>query len=196
MDNAVDAVRGMGIPQIVAWTAAVVVVCAAVVLGLRFLLRGKNFSTPIVKITEAEKERIQSDSRELSDNQMRAAKIHIGSLRLLLLGAAGKEFPEMDQLEQAYLSLLVERITDNLLEQFRIDLVRNHIVKKTPEELEVYTRAKASMYYTKIRLFLCDYNLYIPRYDLKKIMDGIPFKEVFEIYKESYTSARQLSTGY
>jgi hypothetical protein len=196
MGDAVNAVSGMGIPQIVAWTAAAVVVCAAVALGLRFLLRGKDFSTPIVKITEAEKERIQSDSRELSDNQMRAAKIHIGSLRVLLLESAEKEFPDMSQLEQAYLALLVARITDNLLEQFRIDLVRNHIVKKTPEELQVYTRAKATMYYTKIRLFLCDYNLYMPSYDLKKIVEQVPFKQVFDIYLESYTSARQLSTGY
>ena len=191
-----EGITVMTVGQIAACAVSVIAVSAVVMFGLSKLLKGRNLKTPIISITEAEKERIQSDSRELSDNQMRTAKIHVGSIRLLLITEAEKKFPGMSSIESAYMALLAGRITDNLLEQFRIDLVRNHITKKTDEELQVYTRAKASTYYTKVKLFLCDYNSNLPEYDLKTIMDGIPFKEIYDIYYESYLSAKQLSAGY
>ena len=172
----------------------VIAVVALVVVGLYLILKGKNVTSPIISITE--KERIQSESRELSDNQMRTAKIHIGSIRTLMMEEAEKLFMDMEPLELAYIELLTGKITDNLLEQFRIDLVRNHIVKKSDEELKVYTQAKANTYYTKIRVFLGDYNHNIKKYDFKKIIDAIAYQRIYDIYYQSYLSAKQLSAGY
>lgn len=172
----------------------VVAVITLVVFGLYYILKGKNITTPVVSITE--KEKIQAESRELSDNQMRTAKIHIGSIRTILMEQAEKVFEDMEPLETAYVELLTGKITDNLLEQFRIDLVRNHIVKKSDEELKVYTQAKASTYYTKIRVFLSDYNHNIKKYDFKKIIDSVPQQKIYDIYYLSYLSAKQLSAGY
>ena len=160
----------------------VISVVALVIVGLYYILKGKNVTTPIISITE--KERIQSESRELSDNQMRTAKIHIGSIRTIMMEEAEKLFTDMEPLEL------------NLLEQFRIDLVRNHIVKKSDEELKVYTQAKANTYYTKIRVFLGDYNHNIKKYDFKKIIDAIAYQRIYDIYYQSYLSAKQLSAGY
>lgn len=191
-----DVLAGMDTGKIIAITLCVIAIIGAVFVAVRLLSRGKNLSTPVFKLTEPEKERVQAESRELSDNQMRTAKIHIGSIRMLMITEAERIFPGMTSLEQAYTGLLAGKITDNLLEQYRIDLVRNHIVKKSDEDLKIYTQAKASTYYTKIRLFLCDYNPNLPNYDLKKIIEGIPFKDIYDIYYESYLSAKQLSMGY
>jgi hypothetical protein len=165
-----------------------------VLFALYSILKGRNLTTPIISLTE--KEKIQAEGRELSDNQMRTAKIHIGSIRTLLREQSYELFPDMTALESAYMELLTGKITDNLLEQFRIDLVRNHIIKKSEDELKIYTQAKANTYYTKIRLFLDDYNHNILKYDFKKIIDSIPYQRIYDIYYESYLSAKQLSVGY
>lgn len=170
------------------------VVVAIVAVTLVVLLKNKEIKTKSFSITE--KEQIQAESRELSDNQMRTAKIHIGSIRILVSDQVDKQFEGITPIEKSFMDLLVKQITDNLLEQFRIDLVRNHIVKKTDEELKVYTQAKAQTYYTKIKLYLNDYNYVIRRYDFKKLVDAIPFQQIYDIYYESYMSAKQLSVGY
>lgn len=158
------------------------------------VIRTKDIKTPVFSI--AAKEQIQAEGRELSDNQMRTAKIHIGSIRVLLREEVDRQFTDMSPLQLAYMDLLIGKITDNLLEQFRIDLVRNHIVKKSEDELKVYTQAKAQTYYTKIKVYLDDYNYNIPAYDFKKIVDVIPFQKFYNIYYTSYLSAKQLSVGY
>lgn len=175
-------------------SVTIIVVVALIVVGLALILKNKDIKLKSFSISE--KEQLQAEGRELSDNQMRTAKIHIGSIRVLLRDEVDKEFTDIKPLELAYLDLLINKITDNLLEQFRIDLVRNHIVKKTEEELKVYTQAKAQTYYTKIKLFLDDYNYNIPRFDLKKIVDVIPYQKFYNIYYTSYLSAKQLSVGY
>lgn len=173
---------------------AIILVIGIICTTLYLLLRNKNINTKIFSATE--KEKIQADSRELSDNQMRAAKIMINKLKIMMIEESDKLYPNKTLLEANFIDLLLGRITDNLLEQFRIDLVRNHIVKKNEDELKIYSQSKATMYYTKVEVYLSDYNRTMPEYNLKDIIKGIPEKVFFEHYYDAYKSAKDLSIGY
>lgn len=178
----------------VSFLVCIMLVVAIVVIGLYFLLRNKNIAIKGVSVTQ--KTQIQADARELSDNQMRSAKIFIGKLKISFLQEADRLWPNKTALEADFLSLLMEHINSNLLEQFRIDLVRNHIVSKTEDELKVYTQAKASMYRMKVEMFFNDYNRNLPDFDLRTLIDKVQEDTFYELYYKAYLSAKKLSIGY
>lgn len=174
--------------------AVILVIAIIVVLAVFVILMKKDVKTPYFSTTE--KNRIQAESRELSDNQMRGAKVFIGSIRTILNEATIKTFPDINRIEKAYLNLLFNHIVQNLLDQFRIDLVRNHIIQKNEAELKEYTKAKADIYYMKIIDFLESYNSDIPQYDLKAIMKDVSGEQIYNLYYKSYENAKSLSIGY
>lgn len=190
MENATGIVSSI---PILGWIVIFLSVCvlAAVII---IVFRNKNIKTPF--FTANEKLQIQAEGRELSDNQMRSGKALIGSLKSVLRDKAYESFPYLKPFEIAYLNLLFEHIIQYLIEQYRIDLVRNHIVKKTESELYEYTQAKSEMYYLKVRSFLDEYNIDLPEYDFMKIMEKIPQTYFYETYAKVYRSAKQLSLGY
>lgn len=179
------------------WISVVVgIVLIAVVFCfvLYKLLKGKNIETKL--FTATQKTQIQAESRELSDNQMRAAKILIGQIGMQYTDNCTKMYPQMSEMEADYIDLLAKVITDNLLNQFRIDLVRNHITKKTDEELKLYSLSKSEMYRTKARMLISEYNRNIHGFDLREAWDYIEKKDMDDIYLQAYTQARTLSIGY
>lgn len=179
------------------WISVVVgIVLIAVVFCfvLYKLLKGKNIETKL--FTATQKTQIQAESRELSDNQMRAAKILIGQIGMQYTDNCTKMYPQMSEMEADYIDLLAKFITDNLLNQFRIDLVRNHITKKTDEELKLYSLSKSEMYRTKARMLISEYNRNIHGFDLREAWDYIEKKDMDDIYLQAYTQARTLSIGY
>ena len=158
------------------------------------LLKGKNIETKL--FTATQKTQIQAESRELSDNQMRAAKILIGQIGMQYTDNCTNMYPQMSEMEADYIDLLAKFITDNLLNQFRIDLVRNHITKKTDEELKLYSLSNSEMYRTKARMLISEYNRNIHGFDLREAWDCIEKKDMDDIYLQAYTQARTLSIGY
>lgn len=179
------------------WISVVVgIVLIAVVFCfvLYKLLKGKNIETKF--FTATQKTLIQAESRDLSDNQMRAAKILIGQIGMQYTDNCTKMYPQMSEMEADYIDLLAKFITDNLLNQFRIDLVRNHITKKTDEELKLYSLLKSEMYKTKARMLISEYNRNIHSFDLREAWDCIEKKDMDDIYLQAYTQARTLSIGY
>lgn len=172
----------------------VVAVVSIVGFVIYKILSGKDITTKA--FTATQKVQIQADSRELSDNQMRAAKVILGKLKVLLCTEADVIWTSKTSLETDYISLLLNHITTHLLEQYRIDLVRNHIMQKNYEELKIYSDAKAVMYRMKVESFLNDYNRCIPQYDLKRILDNVPENTFKELYYQAYSQAKSLSVGY
>ena len=183
--------------SVAGWVCMAVVAVVLIVLAFILvskILKEKNLVTPAFSLTE--KTQIMAESRELSDNQMRGAKEILGYIGVELRHEADMSFIDQDMLEKAYLNKVFEIIILELLEQFRIDLVRNHIVKRNEQELKEYTAAKAEIYYKMVQSILSECNDEIPRFSLPSLLDNIPESEFYELYYKAYLNAKRLSSGY
>lgn len=158
------------------------------------LFKGKDIKSKIFSATE--KQTVAADARELMDNQIRTGSFHINAIRRMIRDAFVSIYPDHTELEYEYIDLLTKSITDNLLQHFQIDLVRNHIMKKTDVELKSYTEGKASGYYEKVKTYLDDYNKAIKKYDFSAIMDLISNDDFYELYLNAYSGAKKIATGY
>jgi len=158
------------------------------------MFKGKDIKSKIFSATE--KQTVAADARELMDNQIRTGSFHINAIRRMIRDSFVGLYPDYTDLEYEYIDLLTKSITDNLLQHFQIDLVRNHIMKKTESELRSYTEGKASGYYEKVKTYLDDYNKAIKKYDFTAIMDNITRDRFFELYLNAYSGAKKIATGY
>lgn len=180
-----------------AWVFVLIII--SLLLGTIILicfkgLKGKNINTPRISITE--KTQLQAESRELSDNQMRGAREILSWVEVSLRKASDVMFVNQDLLERAYLDLLFKYISSVLLEQFRLDIVRNHIVKKTESELKEYSEAKAEIYHSMVKAVLSKHDSDIPTFCIIDLMDNITVKDFYEVYYKAYLNAKRLSVGY
>lgn len=192
MDNA-DKMSWLAQVPLGAWICFSIVALVAIVL-LFILIKNKNLVTPKFSITE--KTQIQAESRELSDNQMRGAKEILGYIGVELRHEADMSFMDQDLIERAYLDKAFKLIVLELLEQFRLDLVRNHIAKRNEAELKEYTEAKAEIYYLSVQAMLSDFNKDLPRFNLTSLLDNISQREFYDLYYKAYLNAKRLSSGY
>ena len=158
------------------------------------MFKGKNITSKVFSV--AEKQMVEADARELMDNQIRTASFHIVSLRCMLREEFIMLNPLYTKLEYEYVDLLSKAVTDNLMQHFQIDLVRNHITKKSGSELTAYATEKAIGYRAKVRTYLDDYNKAIKKYDFGRFMDNITEDMFIEIYLRAYTSAVRIASGY
>lgn len=180
-----------------AWICLTIVLLyliAAVYILLKKVINEKNIVTPSFKIEE--KAKIQAETRELSDNQMRGAREILGMIKVELRHEADMIFADQDSIERDLLDEIFENILLQLLDHFRIDLVRNHIIKRNDAELKEYTQAKSDIYYTLVKTLLSEKNSKLPRFSLPKLLDNFSDREFYEIYYKAYLNARRLSSGY
>lgn len=167
---------------------------AVVLIGALRLIKTKDIAIGNFKMSE--KTQLQAESRELSDNQMRGAREVLSYIQVMLREQSSKKFPGLTYLESSFLDLLFKYIMTSLLEQFRLDLVRNHIVKKTESELREYSSAKADIYYMSVQAILSRYNHEIERFNLSDLLMNIPQEEFDRLYFKAYLNAKKLSIGY
>lgn len=195
--ESVDKYSWIGQVPTVAWVM-LSLVCITLIILLFILvtriLKEKNIVTPHFSLTE--KQQLQAESRELSDHQMRGAQEILGYIAVELREISNEKFPQMTYLEKAYMDLLGKYIISSILENFRLDLVRNHIVKKSDIELKEYAEAKADIYYIMVKSIISKWNMGIEQYDLNIILDGIPQSEFNTLFYKAYKNAVKLSYGY
>ena len=127
---------------------------------------------------------------------MRGAKEILGYIGVELRHEADMSFMDQDLIERAYLDKAFKLIVLELLEQFRLDLVRNHIAKRTESELKEYTEAKSEIYYLSVQAMLSEFNHDLPRFNLTSLLDNISQREFYDLYYKAYLNAKRLSSGY
>lgn len=175
-------------------TLMLIIILGTLALVVLKVLKDKNITTSLFSVTE--KSQLQAESRELNDNQMRGAREILSWIEVTLRNTSEKTFVNQDLLERAYLDLLFKYISSTLLEQFRLDLVRNHIVKKTESELKEYSEAKAEIYRSMVMAILSKHNSDLPNLPLIELLNDLSTKDFFDVYYKAYLNAKRLSVGY
>lgn len=168
------------------------------VIGIFYLMLKKNIKTKVFELSavpEQQKELLQAEGKDQLDNQCQVAKQMLKELRIKMFTTGKNIFSMQDSHELVIMELISYRITDRLNYDVRNDLIRNHITKKTDEDLYEYSLAKAKGYYFMIKDRLFIFNDKLPEYDLPQIIEKIPINEINSIFLEIYKSAKSIAGG-
>lgn len=164
---------------------------------LMYVLLKKNFKTQLFELSDAPKQQQRemyiAEGKDQLDNQSQVAKQLLKKVRIRMYSAAVDLFEIKNQKDLEILELITYRITDRLNYDVRNDLTRNHITKKSDEELKEYSNAKAKGYYYMMYDRLYNMNPKLPEYNLPSILDNIPESEIKSIFYEIYHSARSIA---
>ena len=164
---------------------------------IMYILLKKNFKTQLFELSDAPKQQQRemyiAEGKDQLDNQSQVAKQLLKKVRIRLYESGVELFKIEDTKDLDILELITYRITDRLNYDVRNDLTRNHITKKSDEELKEYSNAKAKVYYYMMYDRLYNMNPRLPEYNLPKILDNIPESEIKSIFYEIYHSARSIA---
>ena len=122
--------------------------------------------------------------------QIREYENYTGKIERNIFNGFTKTYPNLTQDEKIIVKLFCNLIRRALEKQLMLDLVANHIVDKTPDELREYTRNKTQGYQNRILNFLSNYNeTVLPEHNTLEIVDNIDLRELEDIYYAIYTKA-------
>lgn len=177
-----------------------ILVCAIVfclIAAIVYLIFRKNIKTKLFEITDVPKQQqrdlLIAEGKDQLDNQSQVAKQLLKKIRIKMYNIGMDLFKIEDENEKSILELITYRIIDRLNYDVRNDLTRNHITKKTDEEIKEYSFAKAQGYYYMIYDRLFTFNSKLPKYELPKIIETYPTNEIEQVFLEIYKSARDIA---
>ena len=177
---------------------AVLVLGLAVIFLIAYLVH-KQVSIKLGKLSiETEKKIIkqnQDNSVRLKIHaQIREYENYAGKIERNIYSGFEKTYPNLTHDEKIIVKLFCNLIRRALEKQLMLDLVANHIVDKTPEELREYTSNKTQGYQNRILNFLSNYNeTVLPDHNILEIVDNIDLKELEDIYYSIYTKSVQIA---
>lgn len=126
--------------------------------------------------------------------QIREYENYTGKIERNIYNGFDKTYPNLTKDEKIIVRLFCNLIRRALEKQLMLDLVANHIVNKTMEELRSYTQNKTQGYQNRILNFLSNYNeTVLPGQNILEIVDNIDFKELESIYFSIYTKAVEIA---
>lgn len=126
--------------------------------------------------------------------QIREYENYTGKIERNIYNGFDKTYPNLTKDEKIIVKLFCNLIRRALEKQLMLDLVANHIVNKTMEELRSYTQNKTQGYQNRILNFLSNYNeTVLPEQNILEIVDNIDFKELESIYFSIYTKAVEIA---
>lgn len=126
--------------------------------------------------------------------QIREYENYTGKIERNIYNGFDKTYPNLTKDEKIIVKLFCNLIRRALEKQLMLDLVANHIVNKTMEELRSYTQNKTQGYQNRILNFLSNYNeTVLPEHNILEIVDNINFKELEDIYFSIYTKAVEIA---
>ena len=175
------------------------IIAIGIVASIFYLFIHKNIKTKLFEVEnlpkQQQKEMYIAEGKDQLENQCQVAKQLIKKLRIKLYSTGLDIFDIKEKKDLEIFELITYRISDRLNYDVRNDLTRNHITKKTDEELSEYSNAKAKGYYYMIYDRLYNMNSRLPEFDLPKIIELIPEQEINNIFNEIYFSARDIAGG-
>jgi len=177
----------------------IVIVVAVLVIGILYILLKKNLKTTLFEFTDKpqqqQREIYIAEGKDQLDNQSQVAKQLLKKIRIKMYVTGIDLFKIQDTKEAEIFELITYRIADRLNYDVRNDLTRNHITKKTDDELKKYSLAKAEGYYYMIYDRLFNLNSKLPEYNLPTILDKIPISEFEQTFSDIYFAARNIAGG-
>lgn len=179
------------------WWAVLILVLAAIFL-IEYLVH-KQVSIKFGKLSiETEKKIIKQNQDNLVRlkiyAQIREYENYTGKIERNIYGGFEKTYPNLTHDEKIIIKLFCNLIRRALEKQLMLDLVANHIVNKTLEELREYTSNKTQGYQNRILNFLSNYNeTVLPNHNILEIVNNINLKELENIYYSIYTKSVQIA---
>lgn len=165
--------------------------------GILYVVFKKNIKTKIFELTDIPKQQQRelyiAEGKDQLDNQCQVAKQLLKKIRIRLFQAGVMKFEIKDPKDVEILELITYRIADRLCYDVRNDLTRNHITKKSDDELREYSDAKAKGYYFMMYDRLYNLNSKLPNFELPKLLDEISESEIRNIFYDIYFSARSIA---
>ncbi len=177
---------------------AVLILMLALIFLVMYLIH-KQVSIKVGKLSiETEKKIIkqnQDNSVRLKIHaQIREYENYTGKIERNIYSAFEKTYSNLTHDEKIIVKLFCNLIRRGLEKQLMLDLVANHIVNKTPEQLREYTANKTQGYQNRILNFLSNYNeTILPEHNILEIISNVDLKELEDIYYSIYTKAVQIA---
>lgn len=167
-------------------TIIIAVIVAVVILVIIF----KQVSVKVGSFTLTQQQKNDDETRMRIYAQIRDYENWTGEIERILFNSVAATFPKLTKQEKTTYRLLCTIIRRGLEKQIILDLVANHISKKSDEELVKYAKSKASGYCNRIYNILAEYDKSLGgTRDLNAIKDNIPEHELEEIYMRIYKRA-------
>ena len=177
---------------------AVLVFGLAVIFLIAYLVH-KQVSIKLGKLSIETEKKIIKQNQDNSVRlkiyaQIREYENYTGKIERNIYSGFEKTYPNLTHDEKIIVKLFCNLIRRALEKQLMLDLVANHIVDKTPEELREYTSNKTQGYQNRILNFLSNYNeTVLPDHNILEIVDNIDFRELENIYYSIYTKSVQIA---
>lgn len=179
------------------WWAVLILVLAVIFL-IGYLVH-KQGSIKLGKLSIETEKKIIKQNQDNSVRlkiyaQIREYENYTGKIERNIYSGFEKTYPNLTHDEKISVKLFCNLIRRALEKQLMLDLVANHIVNKTPEELREYTSNKTQGYQNRILNFLSNYNeTVLPEHNILEIVDNIDLKELENIYYSIYTKSAQIA---
>lgn len=177
----------------------VIVIISIVISGLIIYLVNKNVSIKLGKVTIEQQKQFVKQSEDNSIRlkihaQIREYENYTGQIERSVFQAFEKTYPDMNKDEKVIVKLFCSLVRRALEKQIMLDLVANHIVNKTTEELREYTKDKSLGYENRISNFLSAYNeIVLPDKNILDIVQNIDMKKLEDIYFTIYTKSVEIA---
>lgn len=180
------------------WPWYLILILSLAVIGLIVYLVNSKVN---IKVGNLSIER-QQELKKSEDNSIRL-KIHAqireyenytGQIERNIFQAFEKTFLDITKDEKTVIKLFCNLVRRALEKQLMLDLVANHIVNKTTEELREYTKNKSLGYENRISNFLSAYNeIVLPEKNILEVVKNIDMNQLENIYFTIYTKSVEIA---
>lgn len=177
----------------------VVVIIGIVIAGLVIYLVNKNVTIKLGNLSiEQQKKFVQQSEdnviRLKIHAQIREYENYTGQIERNIFQAFEKTFPDINKDEKTIVKLFCNLVRRALEKQLMLDLIANHIVDKTTEELREYTKNKSLGYENRISNFLSAYNeIVLPDKNILDVVKNIDMNQLENIYFTIYTKSVEIA---
>lgn len=177
----------------------VVVIFGIILAGLVIYMVNKNVTIKLGNLSIEQQKKFVQQSEDNSIRlkihaQIREYENYTGLIERIIYQAFEKTFPDMSKDDKTVVRLFCNLIRRALEKQLMLDLVANHIVNKTTEELREYTKNKSLGYENRVSNFLSAYNeIVLPDKNILGVVQNIDLAKLEEIYFTIYTKSVEIA---
>jgi len=172
-----------------AGAAVYIFLITAAVFVVVFLVRNNRaIKTPLFSLES--KAAVVSEDRGLLNNQIRNIENYTGTIERIIGCAFFARFKDLNDDQRSECLLLANVVRRAIDKQILFDLLTNHIVDKTRDELDAYVKSKYDGHVLRIYNFVHNYNdSVLPDRNLALAIDDVNKKDLYDCFFGVYKSA-------
>lgn len=179
------------------WYSTVII--GIIFSGLIIYLVNKKVSINLGKISIEQQKQFVQQSEDNSIRlkihaQIREYENYTGLIERIIYQAFESTYSDLNNEEKTVVKLFCNLVRRALEKQLMLDLVANHIVNKTSEQLREYTKNKSLGYENRISNFLSTYNeIVLPDKNILDIVKNIDMNQLENIYFTIYSKSVEIA---